>query len=199
MITIQTLEVGGIVPALMSVKLPFSKQTSIDDVLMDYGKKTNEEIEYDTNLTPEMKAKYYSMSISPKSLKLLSNLQLSGDDHGKANRGIIAYALIKAPIYWWIEMETYRIGHERLSSQSTMHVDAKGLEGDELVKFKADMPMGKELIKIDSFSYQTLRHIYFSRRDHRLPHWHVFCDWIKTLPLSKELITREKEQANADK
>ena len=199
MITVQTLEVGGIVPALMSVKLPFSKQTTIDEVLLDYGKKTNEEIEYDADLTPEMKAKYFSMSISPKSLKLLSNLQLSGDDHGKANRGIVAYALIKAPIYWWVEMETYRIGHERLSSQSTMHVDAKGLEGDELVKFKGDMPMGKELIKIDSFSYQTLRHIYFARRDHRLPEWHVFCDWIKTLPFSKELITREKEQTNTSK
>ena len=199
MITIQTLEVGGIAPALMSVKLPFSKQTSIEDVINDYGKKTNEEIEYAEDLTPEMKAKYFSMSISPKSLKLLSNLQFSGDDHGKANRGIIAYALIKAPIYWWIEMETYRIGHERLSSQSTMHVDAKGLEGDELVKFKGDMPMGHELIKLDSFSYQTLRHIYFARRDHRLPEWHVFCDWIKTLPLSKELITREKEPANVSK
>ena len=196
MISIQTLEVGGIVPALMSVKLPFSKQTSIDEVLLDYGKKTNEEIEYDADLTPEMKAKYFSMSISPKSLRLLSNLQLSGDDHGKANRGIIAYALIKAPIYWWIEMETYRIGHERLSSQSTMHVDAKGLEGDELVKFKSNMNMGKELIKIDSFSYQTLRHIYFARRDHRLPQWHEFCDWIKTLPLSKELITKEKTEEN---
>lgn len=199
MITVQTLEVGGIVPALMSVKLPFSKQTTIDEVLLNYGKKTNEEIEYDADLNPEMKAKYFSMSISPKSLKLLSNLQLSGDDHGKANRGIVAYALIKAPIYWWVEMETYRIGHERLSSQSTMHVDAKGLEGDELVKFKGDMPMGKELIKIDSFSYQTLRHIYFARRDHRLPEWHTFCDWIKTLPFSKELITREKEQTNTSK
>ena len=171
MITAQTLEVGGIVPALMSVKLPFSKQTTIDEVLLDYGKKTNEEIEYDADLTPELKAKYFSMSISPKSLKLLSNLQLSGDDHGKANRGIVAY----------------------------MHVDAKGLEGDELVKFKGDMPMGKELIKIDSFSYQTLRHIYFARRDHRLPEWHTFCDWIKTLPFAKELITREKEQTNTSK
>ena len=61
MITVQTLEVGGIVPALMSVKLPFSKQTTIDEVLLDYGKKTNEEIEYDADLTPEMKAKYFSI------------------------------------------------------------------------------------------------------------------------------------------
>lgn len=38
-------------------------------------------------------------------------------------------------------------------------------------------------------NYQTLRRIYFARRNHRLDEWHTFCDWIKTLDYGEELIT----------
>lgn len=41
-------------------------------------------------------------------------------------------------------------------------------------------------------NYQTLRNIYFSRRNHKLEEWHTFCDWIKKLPYAEELITDEK-------
>ena len=111
-----------------------------------------------------------------------------GDEHAKVLRGINVWAEITAPVYWWAELETYRAGHERLSSQSTMHTDCKGLSGEELQKAKSEIPMGKELKKIDMFSYQTLRRIYIQRKNHRLPEWHTFVDWIKTLPYAKELI-----------
>ena len=48
--------------------------------------------------------------------------------------------------------------------------------------------MGKELKKIDMFSYQTLRRIYIQRKNHRLPEWHQFVDWVRTLPYAEELI-----------
>ena len=38
-------------------------------------------------------------------------------------------------------------------------------------------------------SYQALRNIYLQRKNHRHPDWQLFCEWIKTLPYSKELIT----------
>lgn len=38
-------------------------------------------------------------------------------------------------------------------------------------------------------NYAILRNIYFQRKNHKLKEWHQFCDWIKTLPYSKELIT----------
>ena len=42
-------------------------------------------------------------------------------------------------------------------------------------------------------NYQTLRHIYFDRRNHRLPIWHKFLDeLLKQLPFP-EFITIEKE------
>lgn len=60
--------------------------------------------------------------------------------------------------------------------------------GQELQEAKASIPMGKELTKVDMFSYQTLRRIVVQRHNHRLPEWHQFIDWIKTLPLAEELI-----------
>ena len=39
-------------------------------------------------------------------------------------------------------------------------------------------------------NYRQLKTIYSQRKNHRLPEWRDFCDWIKTLPQS-ELITDE--------
>lgn len=37
-------------------------------------------------------------------------------------------------------------------------------------------------------NYEVLRNMYHARKGHKLDCWHVFCDWIETLPYS-ELIT----------
>lgn len=119
---------------------------------------------------------------------LIAKLVKAGPEHAKVTRGVVYWVEITAPIYWWREMEAYRAGRERLSCESTMHIDCKGLSGEELQKVKAEMPMGKEQKAIDMFSAQCLRSIYRQRRHHRLPEWHQFCDFIETLPYAKEFI-----------
>jgi hypothetical protein len=104
------------------------------------------------------------------------------------------YAEIEAPRYWWQEADTYRIGSERLSSASTMHIQGKGLSTEELVAMKDALPEGTMQKRVQMFSYQTLRRIYFQRRDHRLPHWHSFCRWIESLPYANLLITIKNQQ-----
>lgn len=42
-----------------------------------------------------------------------------------------------------------------------------------------------------TLNYEVLRNIYFQRRYHKLTEWHRFCEWIESLPYSKELITYE--------
>ena len=37
-------------------------------------------------------------------------------------------------------------------------------------------------------NYEVLAKIYFARRNHRLPEWHTFCDWILTLPYFEDII-----------
>ena len=123
-----------------------------------------------------------------KDLTLMQTLVKRGDEHAKVVRGIMVWAKITAPVYWWCEEETYRMGHERLASESTMHIDCRGLAGSELQEAKSAIPMGKELTKVDMFSYQALRKMVAQRHNHRLPEWHTFIDWVRTLPLAEELI-----------
>jgi hypothetical protein len=52
--------------------------------------------------------------------------------------------------------------------------------------------MGTELFVRVSTNYETLANIYNQRKDHKLKEdWGAFCDFIKSLPYSKELITME--------
>ena len=187
---IEVIEIAGFASALKALHLPFGgKEKSVT--------KTSFGIEdVDTVFLPDREVRVNGCFVTvtscmpaPSDLALMTRLVKAGDEHAKVLRGIIVYAKITAPVFWWCEEETYRAGHERLCSESTMHIDMKGLSGDDLVNAKSEMPMGKELTKIDFFSYQALRNIYKQRRFHRLPHWHTFCDWIKTLPFAEELIT----------
>ena len=129
--------------------------------------------------------------------KLLSTLVKRGDEHAKVLRGVVVWCEINAPLYWWKEMDTYRVGAERLSSESSMHIQGRGLSEEELLELQENMPCGTMQKRIWMFSYQTLRRIYFQRRDHRLPQWRKFCGWIKTLPFANEFIICERD-TNSD-
>jgi len=193
---IETIEIAGFAGALTALRLPFGKEvrsriehfcdTSLDFTDMDVEKA---EDTYKVTMTghPRFTSNTH-IAIEPKDISLMTTLVKRGDEHAKVVRGINVWAKITAPVYWWAEEETYRAGHERLASESTMHIDCKGLSGKELQEAKAAIPMGKELTKVDMFSYQTLRRIVAQRHNHRLPEWHTFIDWVRTLPLAEELI-----------
>ena len=55
-----------------------------------------------------------------------------------------------------------------------------------------NLPSGFELMAGMITNYRCLKNIYRQRRNHRLPDWHVFCDWIETLPMANELIIGKK-------
>ena len=174
---VKTLEIGGLGAALKALRLPFSKECRSN---VDFKLITENEIDLVQYRT--------AITLQPKDLELMQILLKRGDEHAKVLRGIIVWCEINAPRFWWQEADTYHIGTDRLSSESTMHVDCKGLSNEELVKAKEELKEGTMQKRVQLFSYQTLRRIYKQRKDHRLPHWHKFCDWIKTLPYSKELI-----------
>ena len=54
------------------------------------------------------------------------------------------------------------------------------------------LPESYEQLRTCTFNYETLVHIYFARRDHKLEEWHRFCDWILELPYARELILGEE-------
>ncbi len=176
---VSTLEIAGFASVLAALRLPF-------------GKEMRSEASWKMSDVDEQIKFQSSFCIDPRDLILMSTLIIRGDEHAKAIRGLQVYASIEAPIWFYRELETYRVGRERLSSESTMHIDCKGLNGEELMKTKDEIPSGKIQKTIDCFSYQTLRRIYFQRRNHRLPVWHEFCEWIESLPYASELIIVEK-------
>ena len=193
---IETIEVAGLAGALTALRLPFGKdvRSRIEHFCDTYLDITDMDVEkaedtYEVTMTGHTRfTSNTHIAIEPKDLSLMTTLVKRGDEHAKVVRGIIVWAKITAPVYWWAEEETYRAGHERLASESTMHIDCRGLSGKELQEAKSAIPMGKELTKVDMFSYQTLRRIVAQRHNHRLPEWHTFVDWVRTLPFAEELI-----------
>lgn len=182
---IETIEIAGLAGALTALRLPFGKEvrSTITGKVDRYIARNN--------LTGERTHLIVwngSVDINNKDLSLMQTLVKRGDEHAKVVRGIMVWARIKAPVYFTRELETYRAGRERLSSSSTMHQECQGLSGEELQRAKAELPMGTEQDFVDVYSYQTLRRIVAQRHNHRLPEWHQFIDWIKTLPLAEELI-----------
>lgn len=58
--------------------------------------------------------------IGPNDLALMKKLRNSGTDHRKFMRMIVVYTDIIAPLYWWKEFDTYKVGTVA-DSCSTMH------------------------------------------------------------------------------
>lgn len=59
-------------------------------------------------------------AIGPNDLDLMNRLRNSGTDHRKFMRMITVYVDITAPLYWWKEFDTYKVGTVA-NSCSTMH------------------------------------------------------------------------------
>ena len=69
--------------------------------------------------------------IGENDLDLMKRLRSSGTDHRKYLRMIVVYVDITAPLYWWKEFDTYKVGTVA-NSCSTMHkIHAKEFTFDD--------------------------------------------------------------------
>lgn len=74
---------------------------------------------------------FYSYVIGDNDLNLMKRLRKAGTDHRKYMRMIAVYCDITAPLYWWKEFDTYKIGTVA-NSCSTMHkIQAKEFALDD--------------------------------------------------------------------
>lgn len=62
----------------------------------------------------------HAFGIGPNDLDLMKRLRNAGTDHRKFMRMITVYVDITAPLYWWKEFDTYKVGTVA-NSCSTMH------------------------------------------------------------------------------
>lgn len=177
---VRLLEIAGLGSALLALRLPF-------------GKECRSEVSFSFDTIGNKVKTHSEVELHDKDLALLSTLVKRGDEHAKVLRGVTVWLEIDAPRYWWMEEATYRIGAETLSSSSTMHSECRGLSGEELMNAKGAITEDTRNRRVVMYSYQTLRRIYFQRRNHRLPMWRKFCAYIAMLPFGKELITIENQ------
>ena len=68
----------------------------------------------------EQGGKPYRSEIGPKDQDLMMRLAKGGPVHAKYRRMIVVYVTITAPLYWWKEFDTYKVGTVA-NSCSTMH------------------------------------------------------------------------------
>lgn len=117
MLQIKTLEIAGLASVLQALRLPFSKECR-SEVYTEFG-------EVEDFMHPKQFCSASTCRVHDADLKLLSTLVKRGAEHSKSIRGLVVYAEIDAPRMFWQEFDTYRIGVEKLSSESTMHTISK--------------------------------------------------------------------------
>ena len=79
----------------------------------------------------EFNTSMFELAIGENDYKLMTALRDAGTDHRKYMRMITVYLDITAPLYWWKEFDTYKVGTVA-NSCSTMHkIHAKEFTMDD--------------------------------------------------------------------
>lgn len=253
MIKIENTEVFGWESAIRGMRNPMNSWDKSDSW---YGCRRGDYGHIDSYDCEERCKCDCEFCVGSNDLKLMESLVQAGSDHSKFMRMINVTLDITAPLYWWKEFDTYKVGTVR-NSCSTMHkvtekeftlddfscekllfsdkeecksytlIHNGSLENDPLARKiypkslllqtiavlnanrnmylkTKDKKYWWQMIQLLPSSYNqratiqlnyaVLRNIYHSRKNHKLDEWHVFCEWIETLPYS-ELITATKSKA----
>lgn len=114
MLKIENTEVVGWEHAIRGMRNPMNSWDKSDS---EFGILIPED--YDTKLIIEDED-YWISYIGPKDRDLMMVLRRSGTDHRKFMRMLTVYLDITAPLYWWKEFDTYKVGTVA-NSCSTMH------------------------------------------------------------------------------
>lgn len=109
MIRINNVDIHGWEAAIRGMRNPKNSWDKSDSTF-DYSKVSNEEGTYCRS----------NSRIGENDYKLMKNLANAGPDHGKFLRMITVTMDIYAPLYWWKEADTYKVGTVA-NSCSTMH------------------------------------------------------------------------------
>lgn len=112
MIVFENTEVLGWEHAIRGMRNPMNSWDKSDS---DWDFDCIEDLE--TFYTYATKDEY---EIGPNDLDLMKRLRNAGTDHRKFMRMITVYLDITAPLYWWKEFDTYKVGTVA-NSCSTMH------------------------------------------------------------------------------
>ena len=178
MLKIENVEIMGWEPAIRGMRNPKNSWEKSDSFIPCYEKTkchecdVNQKCAYyfeDGNGLPYKKDEF----IGSKDLDLMTRLRNAGTDHRKFMRMITVYLDITAPLYWWKEFDTYKVGTVA-NSCSTMHKIADKeftledfshehlLEGSDVDWGNI---VGKSVLEHVIFSLNVYRGLYLSTKD----------------------------------
>ena len=126
---------------------------------------------------------YYDESgrfiLGPVDIDFGHRLAVSGSDHRKFLRQVFVSVDITAPLYWWKEFDTYKVGTVA-NSTSTMHkIHAKAFERDDFSHDRLDEG-GLALLDATIAYLEAERQKFLADKEDRQP-WH---NMIQMLPSS---------------
>lgn len=116
MIKIENVEVVGWEAAIRGMRNPMNSWEKSDSFFCG----SPECCYSDDECNPSCAGYGQGFNIGEADLDLMTRLRNSGTDHRKFMRMITVYLDITAPLYWWKEFDTYKIGTVA-NSCSTMH------------------------------------------------------------------------------
>ena len=118
MIKIEKTEVLGWEHAIRGMRNPMNSWEKSDSTMYSHVLKSEE-------VSPGVERTYWEpcvpyMNVGEKDYELMLKLANGGPVHAKYRRMITVYVDITAPLYWWKEFDTYKVGTVA-NSCSTMH------------------------------------------------------------------------------
>ena len=146
MIKLENWEVMGWEHAIRGMRNPMNSWAKMDSTFKCNDIAFEECPQYVNRTTVEeyddldvFKCDTFTVAVGPNDHNLMMRLAKGGPVHAKYRRMITVYVDITAPLYWWKEFDTYKVGTVA-NSCSTMHkIHAKEFE-------------------LDDFSYEALIH-----------------------------------------
>lgn len=155
-------------------------------------------------------------NIGERDLALARNLVKNGHSHSKFLRFMTVVLDIDAPLYWWKQMDQYKVCTTSLS-ESTMHTIHKRKFSQEMFELPVpnellsylntmrdiylttkdktcwnnminSLPSGFLQRRLVHTNYQVLRTIHFQRKGHKLKEWSIFIGGLKCLPYYEDFI-----------
>lgn len=115
MIKIENVEIDGWGPAIRGMRNPKNSWDRSDTLYLPQNF-CDDEVDYELSEV----CGGYAPVVKENDFDLMSRLSAGGPVHAKYRRMIAVYADITAPLYWWKEFDTYKVGTVS-NSCSTMH------------------------------------------------------------------------------
>lgn len=118
--------------------------------------------------------------VENKDYSLMKSLSKAGTDHRKYMRMMPVYVRITAPMYWWVEADTYKVGTVRNSCSKMHKLLSKPFEmSDFSIGYKNNLEEREEVFKdlmqsvINALNELRDAYLSFSDRDAKKGFWYA--------------------------